>query len=86
MCRLQWASGGLCALCVATMYIKNCGNPFLNGDSPQSTRETSRMINMLFAILKADAEIVGHLLRELSKICCLFILHGGRIIAVVKRR
>ena len=28
------------------------------------------------AVRKTDAEIVGHLPRELSKICCLLILHG----------
>ena len=41
------------------------------------------------AVLPVDAKskrTVGHLPREISKECCLFILHGGTIPGVVKDR
>ena len=41
------------------------------------------------AVIQADSEssgIVGHLLRENSKICCLFLLHGGTITGTVTGR
>ena len=51
--------------------------------SPQTTRETTRTISIhAVVVLSVDAKSkrkVGHMLREIFKECCLFILHGGMI-------
>ena len=74
-------------MCIVYGYhvYKELWEPFLN-DEFTTKHQRNNPHDYAVAVLKTDAEIVGHLPRELSKIWYLFILHGCSITGVVKGR
>ena len=79
----QWRF--MCVVCCYHVY-KELWEPLLNDELTTKHQRNNLHDKYAVAVLKADAEIVGHLPRELSKVCCLFFLHGGTITGVVKGR
>ncbi len=78
-------------MCVVRGYhvYKDVWDPYLEDDFTTKHQRHNPHDKYAVAILPVDAKtktIVGHLPKEISKECCLFILHGGTITGVVKGR
>ena len=78
-------------MCVVRGYhvYKDVWDPYPEEDFVTKHQRRNPHDKYAVAVMPVDAKsetIVGHLPREISKECCLFMYHGGTIMGVVKGR
>ena len=68
------------------MSIKIIGHPSLASDLYVKMSQVIQEIDMLSQFCKAGDEIMGHLPRNISTMCSIFIQHGGIIYCTIIRQ
>ena len=74
---------------VSTTFTRACGSLYLGDEFTTKHQKNNPHDKYAIAVVAVDVEsksIVGHLPKEISKECCLFILHGGMITGIVEGR